>query len=78
MVHESAKICVRCPSMSANVRERPRKSANIRLRTVRLRTDAGIRGLRVSTYVHECPRKIEKVSGRLSRTFADDSAADCL
>ena len=37
------------------VRERPRTSANVRLRTVRLRTDADIRGLGVSAKVHESP-----------------------
>ena len=87
-----AKMRVRvCPRMSAKVRVCPRKSANVRLRTVRLRTDADYRGLRVSAKVRESPlmslglvwtfdspqqsakvrEKIEKVSGRLSRTFAD-------
>ena len=40
---------------SAYVRVRPRKFANVRLRTVRLRTDADFRGLRVSAKVRESP-----------------------
>ena len=60
---------------SAYVRESPQKSANVRLRTVRLRTDADFRGLRVSTKVlkRTIPRQTFADFSGLSRTYADSN-----